>query len=193
MTSWHLIDDRFPPAERIPRRLRAEFSQTTGPFGDVVRMVVNGKAVGDPLTDRGWSQTGHRWRDALHLAHAVCLGWSPVFRNLAGLRRRSQPRVDHIEDGGRAVVADEAIAWATFCYARTHGWLPNGPPAALLDRVEEMTFALEVSSRTRSQWQHTIKTGLSCMLALWRHGGGTLLGDLETTSLKFHPAAPADS
>lgn len=187
------FDDRFPPGERLPRRWHAEFTTEPGPYGQTVHLTVNGTRVGDPLTDRGWSETGYRWHDALHLAHAVCLGWSPVFRSLAGLRRRSNPRIDHIEDGGRAIVADEAIAWATFCYARTHHWLPDGPPATLLDRIEEMTYGLEVAACTRTQWRHTVTTGLACMLSLWRHQGGTLIGDLDTATLKFHPPAQAAS
>lgn len=183
------FDERFPPGEQLPRHLCAEFTAEPGPYGQIVHLVVNGAEIGDPLTDRGWSETGYRWHDALHLAHAVCLGWSPVFRSLAGLRRRSDPRTDHIEDGGRALVADEAIAWATFCYARAHHWLPDGPPTVLLDRVEEMTYGLEVAGHARPQWRHTLITGLDCMLSLWRHQGGTLTGDLDTASLKFHPPA----
>jgi hypothetical protein len=72
-------------------------------------------------------------------------------------------------DGGRAVVADEAIAWATFCHARVHDWLPDGQPAVFFDRVAEMTYGLEVATRTRSQWRHALSTGLDCMLALWQH------------------------
>jgi hypothetical protein len=187
-----LLDEQYPHSERLPRRLLAEFNAECGPYGDVVRLVVNGIDTGDPLTDRGWSETGYRWHDALHLAHAVCLGWSPAYRALAGLRRRSQPRTDHIEDGGRAIVADEAIAWATFCYARTHHWTRH-PGAPLLDRVIEMTYGLEVSGRSRVEWAHTIETGLDCMLGLWHHNGGTLTGDLGTATLHFHPPVMAAS
>lgn len=186
-----LFDDRFPPAEQLPRRLRAEFTTEPGPYGQVVHLIINGAPVGDPLTDRGWSETGYRWHDALHLAHAVCLGWSPTLRGLAGLRRRSDPRTDHIEDGGRAIVADEAIAWALFCYARAHRWMPDGPPAVLLDRVEEMTYGLEAAQCSRSQWRHALTTGLDCFLGLWHHQGGTLTGDMETARLEFHPSTPA--
>jgi hypothetical protein len=91
--------------------MEVELGAEPGPFGEVVRMTVNGVRAGDPLTDNGWSETGYRWHDTPHLAHVVCLGWSPVFRGLSGIKRRSDPRVDHVEDGGRAAVADEAIAW----------------------------------------------------------------------------------
>lgn len=96
--------------------------------------------------------------------------------------------MDHVEDGGRAVVADEAIAWATFCYARTRGWLRSAPiDAVLLDRVQEMTYALEVSSCARSEWAQAIAIGLGCMLSLWEHGGGVLVGDLHERTLEFCP------
>lgn len=183
------FDESFPLTERLPRVVRAEFTAEPGPYGQVVHLTLNGAEIGDPLTDRGWSETGYRWHDALHLAHAVCLGWSPVLRSLAGLRRRSDPHTDHVEDGGRALVADEAIAWALFCYARAHRWLPDGPPGVLLDRVQEMTYGLEVAGCTRAQWRHALTTGLSCLLDLWHHQGGTLTGDMETARMEFHPPA----
>jgi hypothetical protein len=165
------FDEDFPPGEQIPRRMEVTLRAGPGPFGDVVRMTVNGLRVGDPLTDNGWSETGYRWHDTLHLAHAVCLGWSPVFRGLAGLKRRSDPRVDHVEDGRRAAVADEAIAWAVFCHARERGWYEGrAPDAGLLRYVREMTYALEVSSRSRAEWAHAISAGLGCLRAVWTHG-----------------------
>lgn len=187
-----LFDDRFFQGEQIPRRIEAHFRAEPGPFGDVVHLVVNGFRVGDPLTDNGWAETGYRWHDALHLAHAVCLGWSPIFRSLARLKRRSDPRTDHIEDGGRAAVADEAIAWAIFCHARTRNWYRGRPiDSDLLDYAEEMTYGLEVSARSRAELAHTIRSGLDCMLALWEHNGGVLIGDLPSQTLRYVRDVPA--
>jgi hypothetical protein len=180
------FDDDFPPGEQIPRRLDVILRPEPGEHGEMVRMTVNGSGVGSPLTDNSWGETGYRWHDTLHLAHAVCLGWSPVFRGLAGLKRRSDPRVDHIEDGGRAAVADEAIAWAVFCRARERGWYQDRPlDAGLLDHVREMSYALEVSARSGAEWEHAIRSGLACMRAVWASGGGVLAGDLHTRSLVF--------
>lgn len=188
--SDHLLDNGFPPGEQIPRHLTVTFTTQPGPYGPTVRMIVNGFRVGDPLTDNGWSETGYRWHDALHLAHAVCLGWSPIFRGLAGLKRRSDPRVDHIEDGGRAAVADEAIAWAVFCRARQRDWFEEDGliDADLLDSVQAMTYGLEVAARSRAELEHAIRSGVSCMRALWWHNGGTLIGDLHERSLTWRPA-----
>ena len=92
----------------------------------------------------------------------MCLGWSPVLRGLAGIKRRSDPRVDHIKDGGRAAVADEAIAWAVFCHARIRSRYASRPPeASLLRTVQEMTYALEVPGKTPGAWAHAITTAPS--------------------------------
>ena len=183
------FDDGLPPGEQIPRHLDVTLRAVPGPFGEVVRMTINGLPAGDPLTDNARSETGYRWHDALHLAHAVCLGWSPVLRSLAGLKRRSDALANHVEDGGRAIVADESIAWAVFCNARNHGWYEDQSlDLRLVEYVQEMTYALEVSVRTREEWAHAISSGLACLRAVWLHGGGNLRGDLEARSLVF--AAP---
>jgi hypothetical protein len=180
------FDDDFPPGEQIPRHLNVTLRPVPGPFGEVVRMTVNGLLVGDPLTDNARAETGYRWHDTLHLAHAVCLAWSPVLRSLARLKRRSDALVDHVEDGGRAIVADEAIAWVVFCHARNHGWFQDQvPDLSLLGYVQEMSYALEVSVRSREEWAHAISTGLGCLRAVWLHGGGVLRGDLGDRSLVF--------
>ena len=180
------FDDDFPPGEQIPRELEVKLWPMPGPHGETVRMTVNGLRVANPLTDNAWSETGYRWHDALHLAHAACLGWSPIFRGLAGLKRRSDPAVDHVEDGGRAAVADEAIAWAVFCRARENDWYEHGgPDAALLSQVKEMTYALEVSTCDRDDWERAIRSGISCLRQVWQHGGGVLRGDLTARSLVF--------
>jgi hypothetical protein len=132
------FDGEFPPGEQIPRRMEITLSPEAGPHGDLVRMTINGLRVGDPLTDNAWRETGYRWHDTLHLAHAVCLGWSPILRAMAGLKRRSDPRVDHIEDGGRAAVADEAIAWAVFCHARNRDWYRRTPVGRSLPGVRRV-------------------------------------------------------
>lgn len=145
---------------------------------------------GGSTTDNGWAETGYRWHDALHLAHAVCLGWSPILRGPAKLKRRSDPRVDHVEDGGRAAVADEAIAWAVFCHARQRDWFEGGQPidGNLIDSVHAMTYGLEVAQRSRDEIEHAIRSGVRRMRALWWHNGGILRGDLRTQTLTWHPA-----
>src|ERR1022692_941529 len=95
-------------------------------------------------------------------------------------------RLITFEDGGRAAVADEAIAGAVFCHARNRGWYANrSPDTSLLEYVREMTYALEVSARSRAEWAYAIRTGLECLRAVWLNGGGVLHQDLTARSLSF--------
>ncbi|MFC8449358.1 hypothetical protein [Kitasatospora sp. NPDC057223] len=197
------FDDWLPAGERIPRRLEMTLSSETCPQGETVRMTINGFPAGDPLTDGGWIDhdesddpeggeevAGARWHDALHLAHAVCLGWSPVLRELVGLRRRSAPWLYEFEDGAQAVLAEEAVARAVFRHARAAGRRPGAPvDADLLARVREHTSRFEVSARSDAEWTHAIRTGLASLHAVQTHNGGVLLGDLTTRSLVFRPPA----
>jgi len=63
-------------------------------------MELDGRPVGDPLSDKACSDFGHRWHDVFHLAYSACLGWSPTFRTLICRRRVSDPVVNEVEDGG---------------------------------------------------------------------------------------------
>ena len=44
------FDDGFPPREQIPRHMEVVLTAEPGPFGEVVRMAVNGVRIGAPLT-----------------------------------------------------------------------------------------------------------------------------------------------
>src|SRR5712691_3257817 len=48
-----------------------------------------------------------------------------------------------------------------------------------------MTYGLEVSVRTREEWEHAIRTGIGCLRTVWLHGGGILRGDLAARGLIF--------
>ena len=72
----------------------------------------------------------YRFHDVFHLAHAAKLGWSPVLRgkllkrkqeDSPDRKRRSDEEVNEVEDGGRAVVTDEAVVAYVWGYAKRHG------------------------------------------------------------------------
>src|SRR5262249_1610943 len=46
------------------------------------RMYLNGRPLGDDLTDNFYADDGYRFHDVLHLALIAHLGWSPVVRAL---------------------------------------------------------------------------------------------------------------
>lgn len=94
-----LFDGVYPPAEQLPREFQYTFAYTS--IDGVQKIVLldnDGVQVGNPLTDNANKDDGYRFHDVLHLGHAAVLGWSPVFRKLIGRKRRSDPKVDDVED-----------------------------------------------------------------------------------------------
>ena len=173
-----LFDEGFPPAERFPRQMDV-LIESSGP--DRIVTFINGEKFGDPLRDNRYEDDGYRFHDIFHLSHASVLGWSPTLRALLKRKRKSDPRVDEVEDGGRAIVIEEGIAAMVFSYAERRNFLEGaeGVNYELLRTIKDMTSHLEVSCRTEGDWERAIMTGFQ----LWRHiraeGKGRLWADLE--------------
>jgi MazG C-terminal domain len=181
-----LLDDGWPVGEQLPRQVEAHFAAGSALSGTAALLVLNGRVLTRPAVDEDLTVAGHRWIDALYLAHAVCLGWSPVLRRTAGLRRSSTADVDQVEDAEAAVAVEQAIARTTFRYARDRQWLHKGHiQCGLIDEVRNMTAGLEVQTATRDAWAHTISSGLRCLRALWLNDGGVLIGDMRYRMLRI--------
>ena len=71
---------------------------------------MNGEQRGNDLTDNAYTPDGYGFHDILHFANAAVLGWSPVLRKLLECKRRTRPKMDEVEDGGRAAVIEEGLA-----------------------------------------------------------------------------------
>ena len=179
-----LFDEDFPPMERFPRQMDVSID-SDGP-GKIVTLI-NGKKFGDPLRDNRYEDDGYRFHDIFHLAHASVLGWSPTLRALLRRKRKSDPKVDEVEDGGRAIVIEEGIAAMVFSYAERRNFLEGaeGVNYELLRTIKDMTSHLEVSCRTEGDWERAIMTGFQ----LWRHvrakGKGHLHADLEKGTVEL--------
>jgi len=110
-TSPHYFDETYPTNERLPRRFDVLFA-----YDDVngqKKLVVTddlGQPVGNPLSDNAYEGDGYRFHDAYHFTFAALLGWSPVARRNFKRKRKSDPVVDEVEDGGRGWVIEEGIA-----------------------------------------------------------------------------------
>lgn len=134
-TSLPILDADYVPQERFPRRMVVEFTErplrsgraaasmtlvsatpNTFPDGPVtlddgkqVGFEVGGK-LGDHLTDNSRRTDAYRFHDAIHLGFMAVLGWSPTMRALLRLKRKSNPDTDEVEDGARAIFAEEGLA-----------------------------------------------------------------------------------
>ena len=173
-----LFDSDFPAGEQLPRELDVSICEE--PSGKTL-MVINGKPCGDPLRDNRYQDDGYRFHDVFHLSYASILGWSPTLRGLLRRKRKSNPLVDEVEDGGRAIVIEEGIAAMVFSYAERRNFLEGaeGLSYDLLRTIKDMTSHLEVKTCTEGEWERAIMTGFDLWRPIRSAGQGRLRANLE--------------
>ena len=117
-------DEGFLPTERFPRQMvislglneqsemimRLKHAEPNAfPDGPIDNYLHSGKRqgfaygqIGDALTDRSHNPDDHygSLHDVMHIGVLTATGgWSPVLRQLLGLRRHSDPDTKEIDDG----------------------------------------------------------------------------------------------
>lgn len=195
--AYHLYDENFDPSEQLPRRFVAELHEHHPTNRESrVTVTIDGQPAGDSLADNAHDPDGYRFHDVFHLAHAAKLGWSPVLRGKLLKRpdnippdrkRRSSSRHNEVEDGGRAIVIDEAIVAYVWEYARRHDFLDRVSTIdyAVLKTIKHLTSGLEVSSRSAHQWEEAILDGYRIWRQVKADGGGVVQVDLEQRSIEI--------
>lgn len=190
----HLFDEGFPENERFPRRFIADFEQVEHNGDTKTRIMVDGIQLGEDLTDNSHQPDGYRFHDVFHLACVAVLGWSPVTRrNLRrvaapkGIKRKSVPSTDEVEDGGRAIVTEEGISALVFAYASDHALLEGVAHVDydLLKSIRVLTAKFEVSVCTAGEWEATILMGYRVWKELAAAQGGKVEVDLDKRSIRF--------
>lgn len=178
---WPSFDANYPENERLPRQLTVDITTIHVNERPIVRVFVNGQQIGNDLTDNAYDSDGYRYHDVFHLTFAGVLGWSPIIRWALKRKRRSNPEVDEVEDGGRAKAIEEGISALIFAYAKDNNWLEGtqGVSCEVLRTIKSMTTHLEVSRCTARDWEEAIIKGFEVWRQLKQRGGGTLLVDLD--------------
>lgn len=183
----HHFDSGYRESERFPRRFVATFTEIREGSRIEVRTEIDGALVGAALTDNSYDDDGYRFHDVFHVAYAAILGWSPVLRGLMRLKRRSEPLIDEVEDGGRAAVIEEGIAAVAFDYARKHRFLADisDVDESLLATLRGMSAHLEVSSQPPSAWRHAVLQSFAVWRQLVANGGGRVEADLDEGEIRY--------
>lgn len=186
---YRLFDDDFSAEEQLPRSFIVEITDSVGAEGKGhITLTIDGVPAGDPLRDNAYDEDGYRFHDVFHLAHAAKLGWSPVLRGkllTPNRKRRSIPDVDEVEDGGRAIVIDEAIVAYVWEYARRHRFLDGVTTVdyPVLKTIRQFTSGLEVAARSAHDWEDAILAGYRIFREVRARRGGVLAVDLRTRSI----------
>ena len=181
--SRRLFDEDYPPSERLSRQMDISIQEDFG----IAITTIDGAKYGDPLTDNRYEDDGYRFHDICHLSYASVLGWSPTMRALMRRKRKSNPKVDEVEDGGRAIVIEEGISAMVFSYAERRNFLEGmeGVNYDLLRTIKDMTSHLEVSARTEGDWERAIMTGFDIWRQVKAKGCGQIHADLERGTIEL--------
>lgn len=176
------FDAKYPAHEQFPRRFSLDFSTYHDEHGNPkVRVMYKGEQFGDDLTDNAYAGDGYGYHDVIHLAFAANLGWSPLVRKMLKAKRKSDVKVDEVEDGARAIVTEEALSAMIFAYARDYNFLEgkSSVSSELLRIIKNTVAHLEVSLCTTGEWERAILQGFNVWRALRARGGGTVDLDLD--------------
>ena len=171
---------------------------------------MNGKQLGDDLTDNNYEDDGYRFHDVLHLAHVAYLGWSPVLRSLMKRKRKSDqdPTIDEVEDGARARIVEEALLKVVHSEgeeiaAIAYPQIPENErtlfasevdiPLSFFKLIRRYTKGLEVEKNSFEEWKAAIRNGYEIFNKLKSEGQGTVTVDLEKRSIGFIPEVYVDA
>jgi NTP pyrophosphatase (non-canonical NTP hydrolase) len=184
-----LFDENFPAHEQLPRQLKVEFKNYKREEGksDFTLMTCNGLHLGDRLTDNAHYDNGYRFHDAIHYTFMAKLGWSPVFRSLLKLKRKSNSKADEVEDGARAAVIEEAIIAVVYDYARSKEMLENQKQIdfSLIKLIQRLCHGLEVQKCKAWEWHEAIMVSFDMFRQLMKNEGGCLILDLNKRTIEY--------
>jgi hypothetical protein len=152
------FDRDFKPEEQLPRQFEITIDQRTS-GRSYLRM--NGVFIGDPLTDNILDPDGYRFHDVFHFAHAAILHWSPTFRALIKHKRKSNPKVDDAQDGGRAIVVEEGLSAWIFARSKELHYFEGQKRLSfdLLKTVQQFIAGYEVEACPLSLWEIAVLKG----------------------------------
>jgi NTP pyrophosphatase (non-canonical NTP hydrolase) len=187
-TGGYRFDSNFSADEQLLRQFEVEIREEVIENDLIkIKVFINGKPIGDPLTDNSYSSDGYRFHDIFHFSYAASLGWSPVIRSILKSKRKSSSKIDEVEDGGRAIVIEEGISALVFSYAQKHNFLEGISTLdyQLLKTVKSMTEHLEVSACSLGDWEKAILSGYEVWRQVKENQGGKVMVDLDARSIIY--------
>ncbi len=178
------FDRDFKPEEQLPRKFEITIDQRAS-GRSYLRM--NGVFIGDPLTDNILDPDGYRFHDVFHFAHAAILHWSPTFRSLIKHKRKSNPKVDEAQDGGRAVVVEEGLSAWIFARSKELNYFGGQKSLSfdLLKTVQQFVAGYEVEACPLSLWEIAILRGYDVFRQVKSNLGGTIVCDRAARTVEY--------
>jgi hypothetical protein len=180
------FDRDFPEEEQLPNNFEITIDQRSSGHS---YLRWNGVFIGDPLTDNILDPDGYRFHDVFHFAHAAILHWSPTFRALIKHKRKSNPKLDEAQDGGRAIVVEEGLTAWIFARAKELNYFEGQKAVSfdLLKTVQQFVAGYEVEACPLSLWEIAILQGYEVFRQIKSNLGGTVVGDRSARTVEYKP------
>ena len=178
------FDSDFSDEERLPKNFQIKVTQRKSGKS---YLQWNGVFIGDPLTDNILDPDSYRFHDVFHFANAAILNWSPAFRALIKQKRKSDPKIDEAQDGGRAVVVEEGLTAWIFSHAKHLDFFKrqNSISFDLLKTVQQFVQGYEVEGCPLKLWERAILDGYKVFRHVRDNNGGIVIGDREARTIEY--------
>lgn len=182
------LDDDYEEHEQFPREFIVEFKEGIDKREkECINILVNGEKFGAPIRDNHYEDDYYRYHDIFHFSYVTVLGWSATSRGLMHRKRRSNENVNEVEDGGRAIVIDEAISALVFEHAKIHNFYDGVTTLdeKLLQTIRLLTGHLEVKTASLKEWEQAILTGFEMWRKLREAKQGRVVCNLHEKTMLF--------
>lgn len=178
------FDDEFSDEERLPQYFEIKITQRKSGQS---YLQWNGVFIGDPLTDNILDPDGYRFHDVFHFAHTAILHWSPTFRSLIKHKRKSDPKLDEAQDGGRAIVIEEGLTAWIFSCAKHLNFFEGKTSVSfdLLKTIQQFVQGYEVEKCPLKLWEQAILEGYEVFRKVRDNNGGIVIGNRETRTIEY--------
>lgn len=178
------FDGGFSDEERLPQHFEIIITQRKSGQS---YLQWNNVFIGEPLTDNILDPDGYRFHDVFHFAHAAILHWSPTFRALIKQKRKSDPKFDEAQDGGRAIVVEEGLSAWIFSRAKHLAFFDgqDGVSFDLLKTVQQFVQGYEVEVCPLKLWERAILDGYKVFRQVRDNNGGIVVGDRESRTIEY--------
>ena len=178
------FDSDLPNEERLPDNFQIKITQRKSGQS---YLQWNEVFIGDPLTDNIADSDGYRFHDVFHLSHAAILHWSPTFRALIKQKRKSVPKLDEAQDGGRAIVVEEGLTAWIFSCAKNLDFFKgqNSVSFDLLKTVQQFVRGYEVEACPLKLWERAILEGYEVFRLVRDNNGGVVVGDRKARTIDY--------
>lgn len=185
------FDENYP--EKFPDAFFVDFIEEEGKNNLLTVKMICEKTtgevmpLGDPLTDNSRNPNNYRYHDVFHLGHVAFLGWSPVIRDLMGLKRKSDAMILDFEDRGRPQVAEEAVTLIVYNYAKGNKMLKESDriDTEMLNTIKQLVVDLEVAQVSSNQWEKTIIASYKVFHQVVENKGGRVLVSPNERRLEY--------